>query len=102
MAPAKRRTKRAKATGTPRRRAAAKAARPEPGHNKPPLESEAPLRSTPSPMPPRPADDQTTTQVARDMAEHRRRQVAPITGGTLGQGGPPFAAARDPQTLHRA
>jgi predicted component of type VI protein secretion system len=99
MAPPKRRTKRTskRAARKPQSRT-----RPGRGHNKPPAESDAPSARTPPPMPVQPSEDQTAADVARYTADHRRRLVAPVTGGTVGQGGPPFAAANDPQTVHRA
>ena len=99
MASAKRRTKRASKRTA--RKPQGRAPRPGRGHNKPPAESDAPPPRTPPPMPRQPSEDQTTAQVARDTADHRRRLVAPVTGGMVGEGGPPFAAANDPPLVLR-
>jgi hypothetical protein len=105
MAPAKRRTGRKRAgrkaavKPKPRSRAAAKAAKPGRGHNNPPASE---VLCPPPAMPPRHTDDETTSQIVRDTAAHRRSFTAPFTSGTVGPGGPPFALANDPRTLHEA
>jgi hypothetical protein len=98
MPPAKRRNAPNRATkkAKPQRRAAVKAAKPGRGHNKPPPESEA----LPQPMPPpMPSMDETASQIVRDTIAHRRTFMAAVSSGTVGDAGPPFAAARDPQLV---
>jgi hypothetical protein len=92
MPPAKRPLRRATAAGRPKRRATVKAARPGPGHNKPDEAEALPGPKRP-PMPVRQSEDETASQVVRDTAAHRRNFRAPISSGTVGEGGPPFALA---------
>jgi hypothetical protein len=101
MPPAKRLLKRATAAGRPKRRATVKAARPGPGHNKPD-EAEALPRPMPPPMPAPHSEDETASQIVQDIVAHRRKFVAAVTNGTVGEGGPPFALASAELVLQRA